>query len=131
MSFLCKTLSIQITNHAPNVTDTIKTGKLLLAKTSTPPKLFEESVMKLIKLWTRLENKITEKRQDYETCKEQMLCFSFELQGMMGKLAESEVEFLNSKSKVLFGEESIEDEIEKHKVFITKFNFFSDKSIYF
>ena len=51
-----------------------------------------------------------------DSCQEQWLCFSFELEEVMGKLAESEVEFSKSKTKHLFGEESIEDEIEKQKV---------------
>ena len=51
-----------------------------------------------------------------EGCKEQWLCFSYELEQIMSDLADREMEFSKSKSKIHHSSQSIEQEIERNKV---------------
>ena len=51
-----------------------------------------------------------------EGCKEQWLCFSYELEQIMSDLADGEMEFSKSKSKIHHSSQSIEQEIERNKV---------------
>ena len=52
----------------------------------------------------------------FQGCKEQWLCFSFELEQIMNDLADGEMEFSKSKNKSHFNADSIEEEIKKNKV---------------
>ena len=109
---------MQTNNHKESVENTIQNGKTLMIKSSATPKIFQENVCNLVEYWDKLCSRILERLEEMETCKEQWLCFTYELEEIIGKLAESEVEYSKSKTKQIFGEESIEDEIEKQKVWI-------------
>lgn len=107
-------LSSQIDEHREDIEKIISEAAERVK--NEVPLAYKESYLKLTKFWSQLLSSLEERFVDMENCKEQWLCFSFELQQVMGDLADSEMELCKSKEKQHLSRESIIDEIQKNKV---------------
>ena len=80
--------------------------------------IYKHSHEKLRELWSQLLSCLQSRIEEMEGCNEQWLCFSYELEQIMSDLADGEMEFSKSKSKIHNNSQSIEQEIERNKVLL-------------
>lgn len=80
------------------------------------PKHLNLDVEKLENRWYELLLFIEEYKKDVQYSKEQWVCFSYEAEEVENSLMKRETEINESTLLSPFGEESVENEIEKQKV---------------
>ena len=107
-------LSKQIENHKDSILQTLSDAEEKSKEVVAP--VYIESCEKLKVLWSKLLSSLEERTAELENCREQWLCFSYELEQIMNDLADGEREFSKSKSKSHLDIMSIEEEIVKNKV---------------
>eukprot|EP00111_Clytia_hemisphaerica_P004722 TCONS_00013567-protein len=107
-------LSNQVEKQKSNIEDVLAEAELKTHE-QIVSHVYKESFTKLKELWAKLLACLEERLTEMEGCKEQWLCFSFELEQIMNDLADGEMEFSKSKNKLYFNADSIEEEIKKNK----------------
>jgi len=106
-------LSKQVESHKDGILQTLYDAEEKTKEVVAP--VYIESFEKLKSLWLKLLSCLEERTGELENCKEQWLCFSFELE-QLNDIADGEMEFSKSKSRSHLNITSIEEEITRSKV---------------
>ena len=109
-------MSSQVEKHKPNIEGTLEESRMKIQEDIAY--IYKQSHEKLRELWSQLLTCLEGRVNEMEGCKEQWLCFSFELEQIMSDLADGEMEFSKSKNKIHIDSQAIKQEIERNKVFI-------------